>query len=75
MVTESDTNEIVPIIKLVPLVINAAEQNVNNNTGTSAHVCDVNSSTDTTTIATSTLITDISLASCSADASPIEVDT
>ena len=65
----------VPIMKFVPLVIKAAEQNVSSSTGTSAHVCEVNSSTETTTIATSTLITDISFASCSADASPLAVDT
>ena len=75
MVTESDTNEIVPIKKFVPLVINAAAQNVSSSTGTSAQVSEVNSSTDTTTIATSTLITCISLAICSAEASPMDVDT
>ena len=75
MVTEFDTKEIVPIIKFVPFVISAAEQKVKSSTGTSAQVCEVSSSTETTTIATSTLMTAISCASCSADASPIDVDT
>ena len=70
-----EIKEIVPIIKDVPFAISADAQKVKSSTGTSAHVCEVNKSTDTTTIATSTLIVCISFSSCSADASPMEVDT
>ena len=72
-VTELDTNEIVPSRKFVPIDKAAAATKVNSNTGTSA--CDVKINTVTTMIATSTLIVFISDSICSADASPMEVDT
>ena len=75
MVTELDTKEMLPIIKLVPLVISAAEIKVNNSTGTSAQVWEVSSRMDTTMMATSTLMTDICCSISSAEESPMEVDT
>ena len=64
IVTEFDTKEIVPIAKFVPFVIRAAAQKVKRSTGTSAHVSEVNNSTEITTIATRMLIICISLAIC-----------
>ena len=75
MVTELETKDIVPIKKFVPLVIRAAAQKVKSKTGTSAQVSEVKSRTVTTTMATSTLMICISPAICSAEASPMVVDT
>ena len=75
MVTELDTKEMLPIIKLVPFVMSAAEIKVNNSTGTSAQVWEVSSRMETTMMATNTLIIDICCSISSAEASPMEVDT
>ena len=74
-VTELDTKEIVPNTKLVPMLRIAADTNVSNRTGTSAHVCDVSKSTTTTITATQTTITLISEAIVSDDWSPSAVET
>ena len=54
MATALDTNEIVPKMKFVPLLMSAAARNVMSKMGTSAYVEDVNVSTVTRMIATMT---------------------
>ena len=73
--TEFDTNEIVPSRKFVPMFKSAAAMNVMSSTGTSAYVCEVRISTDTTTMATMITITPISCASVLDAVSPKVAET
>ena len=73
--TELDTNEIVPSKKFEPMFRTAAAMNVSSSTGTSAYVCDVRTSTDTTTIATMMTMTPISCASVLDAVSPKVAET